>query len=803
MKVETILDQVDLGAMALPEFQRGYVWNREQVRGLMFSLYRKHPVGSLLVWVTKTEGAKARGDGNLAPGTVKLLLDGQQRITSLYGIIRGKPPKFFDGNAQAFTGLHFNLDDETFEFFMPMKMKDNPLWISVTELLQTGSGKMIQRLVTKPAFAAKLPDFINRLNNVDGIKQIDLHIEEVTGEDKSEEVVVDIFNRVNSGGTKLSQGDLALARICAAWPEARQEMKKCLDRWRKAGFFFRLELLLRVTNAIVTGQSLFTALKGVKTEDFKTGLKTAEGAVDKLLNMIASRLGLDDDQVLGSRYSFPLMARYLVQRGGKLGDAKERDRLLYWYIHTFLWGRYSGSTETVLKSDLTAIEGVTPNATGTGLKQLIENLRRDRANLKLTEADFRGSTKGARFYPLLYMMTRVCHARDWDTGDELTNHLLGHLSRLQVHHIFPKALLYENGVSKRDVNAIANFTFLTQETNLLVTKRDPAEYIPTFESKHPGVTATHWIPTDPELWKVKNYSRFLDERRRLLAAAANDFLEKLLAGDVPEWQSEGSILDRAAAPVPGRVEDEEEEQVLQNFKGWMAEQGLPEGEYRYELKDAGTGESLAVLDLAWPNGLQEGLSQPVALILEEGEEMEEMVNQAGYRFFTSVKALKEYVQKDILAEPQEDPEWYDIRKRFWTGLLNTARPKLALFANVSPGQHGWIGAGAGKRGLNFNFAVREHDAQVELYIDRGRDSDAENKAIFGQLQAHKADIEAAFGDKLEWQPLDDRRACRIRKVIALGGWRDEAKWTAVHEAAVDAMVRFERAIGPFVEDLAI
>lgn len=653
MKVDTILDQVDLGAMALPEFQRGYVWNRDQVRGLMFSLYRKHPVGGLLVWVTKTEGAKARGDGHLSPGTIKLLLDGQQRITSLYGIIRGKPPKFFDGNAQAFTGLYFNLDDETFEFFMPMKMKDNPLWIGVTDLMQTGSGKMIQRLVTKPAFAAKLPEYINRLNNIDGIKQIDLHIEEVTGEDKSEEVVVDIFNRVNSGGTKLSQGDLALARICANWPEARQEMKKDLDKWRKAGFFFRLELLLRVTNAIVTGQALFTALKGVKTEDFKAGLKTAEGAVDKILNMIASRLGLDDDQVLGSRYSFPLMARYLVQRGGKLSDAKERDRLLCWYVHTFLWGRYSGSTESVLKSDLTAIANVTPKSAGNGLKQLIENLRRDRANLKLTEADFRGSTKGARFYPLLYMMTRVCHARDWDTGDELTNHLLGHLSRLQVHHIFPKALLYENGVNKRDVNAIANFTFLTQETNLLVLDRDPAVYIPEFEKKHPGIIATHWISTDPELWKVKNYTRFLDARRQLLAAAANDFLEKLLAGDVPDRVSEGSILDRAAAPVPGRVEDQEEEQALQDCNRWMADQGLPEGEYRYEVKDARTGESLAVLDLAWPAGLQEGLSQPVALILGEGEEMEELINQAGYRFFTTVKAFKEYVQRDILAVQQQ------------------------------------------------------------------------------------------------------------------------------------------------------
>ena len=71
MKISTILDQIDLGSIALPEFQRGYVWNRDQVRGLMDSLYRKHPVGSLLVWVTRTESADSRGDSPLPPGSVK------------------------------------------------------------------------------------------------------------------------------------------------------------------------------------------------------------------------------------------------------------------------------------------------------------------------------------------------------------------------------------------------------------------------------------------------------------------------------------------------------------------------------------------------------------------------------------------------------------------------------------------------------------------------------------------------------------------------------------------------------------
>ena len=101
MKISTVLDHIDSGHIALPEFQRGYVWNRDQVRGLFASLYRRHPVGGLLVWATESSIASHRGEGALAAGVVKLLLDGQQRMTSLYGVVRGRPPKFFDGNESA------------------------------------------------------------------------------------------------------------------------------------------------------------------------------------------------------------------------------------------------------------------------------------------------------------------------------------------------------------------------------------------------------------------------------------------------------------------------------------------------------------------------------------------------------------------------------------------------------------------------------------------------------------------------------------------------------------------------------
>ncbi len=644
MKVSTILDQIDLGSFALPKFQRGYVWNRDQVRGLMHSMYRKYPIGSLLVWVTKAEAAEAKGRGDLPPGVVKLLLDGQQRMTTLYGIVRGKPPEFFDGDKRAFTDLYFHLGDEAFEFYAPMKMKDNPLWVNVTELMQIGAGEAIKRVVNVPEWQPSITEYINRLNAIDSIKQAELHIDEVTGEDKSIDVVVEVFNRVNSGGTKLSKGDLALAKLCASWPEAREQMKSKLEKWRGAGFDFRLEWLLRCINTIVTGEALFTALEYVDTAAFKEGLNNAEKAVDKLLNIISSRLGLDHDRVLGSRYSFPVMARYLMERGGSLADHKERDQLLYWYIHTFLWGRYAGSTESVINQDLGLIE-----EKDGALNRLIGQLRQNRGDLRIDPNDFLGWSSGARFYPLLYMMTRVCKSKDWGSGVELSKELLGSMGNLHVHHIFPKSLLYEYGYSRPDVNAIANFSFLTQETNLKVSNKDPSEYIPKIIKRQPGALESHWMPMDPSLWKIENYLAFLEERRKLLASAANGFLDSLLEGIVPEEEIITSILGRKAELVLGGVASDEEEQILKDCNEWLAQRGLPEGEYMHELADPETGQPLAVLDLAWPAGLQEGLSQPVALLVDEDPAVEEIASNAGYRFYTDAESFRRYVETEVLA----------------------------------------------------------------------------------------------------------------------------------------------------------
>jgi hypothetical protein len=645
MKISTILDHIDNGHMALPEFQRGYVWNRDQVRGLFDSLYRRHPVGGLLVWATESETATHRGEGPLAAGIVKLLLDGQQRMTSLYGVVRGKAPKFFDGNAQAFTGLRFHLEDETFAFYQPLKMKDDPLWIDVTELMQRGTGGLgafVTRLSAEPSLAPKVGDYVGRLSRLLGVTDVDLHVEEVTGVDKTLDVVVDIFNKVNSGGTKLSKGDLALAKICADWPEARDTMKTKLKEWGKADYDFNLDWLLRSVNTVLTGEAKFQFLHDKSADEIQQGLKRATKHIDTSLNLIAGRLGLDHDQVFFGRFGVPVMVRYLDRHNGSMNE-KERDKLLFWFVQAGMWGRFSGSTESFIDQDLAALEG-----DDGGLDKLLDQLRLWHGGLRVEPGHFTGWSLGARFYPVLYLLTRMGEAKDWGTGLPLKASMLGKMSRLEVHHIFPKAQLYKRKFKRAEVNALSNFCFLTKDTNLDISDRLPEKYFPEIEKAHPGALASQWIPEDPALWKIENFRAFLDARKTLLADEVNRRMEELLHDDT-RWLT-GPAAPAPAPAIVGGITSEEEEEQLEEINGWMKAQGLPHGMMAYDFADPETGEQKAVFDLAWPGGIQEELSQPVALLLNEGTEVIAIASQAGYRCFVSIPEFKRYVQTEILVQ---------------------------------------------------------------------------------------------------------------------------------------------------------
>lgn len=146
-------------------------------------------------------------------------------------------------------------------------------------------------------------------------------------------------------------------------------------------------------------------------------------------------------------------------------------------------------------------------------------------------------------------------------------------------------------------------------------------------------------------------------------------------------------------------------------------------------------------------------------------------------------------------------ERYDIRKKFWEGVVTDAKGKGGRHANIKPGSYSWIGAGSGIRGLGLNLAVKQQTSTAELYIDRGDRS--ENKSIFDQLNEHRAEIEAAFPFTIEWEKLEDRRASRIKSVVNGGYKTPEADWPAIQAGLVDRIAALEKALRPFLDKLQL
>ncbi|WP_148252240.1 GmrSD restriction endonuclease domain-containing protein [Aidingimonas lacisalsi] len=652
MKISTLLDQIDNGQTALPEFQRGYVWNRDQVRSLMTSLYKRYPVGSLLSWATDASKVGHRGDQHLNAGTVNLLLDGQQRITSLYGIVRGKPPAFFDGDERAFTDLFFNVETEEFSFYMPSRMANDPKWISVTRLMAEGSEEMTKSLPDSGEISIDdLSSILNRLNRLRDVRDIDVHVEQISGEDKTLDVVIDIFNKVNSGGTKLSKGDLALARICSTQPDARVCMRQALEDWKAQGFHFSLDWLLRCITTLTTNEARFVFIHDLDGEQFIRGLNKAIKHISYLLDVIGDRLGLDHQQVLTGHYAFPVLVRYIEEQGGKIGDETSLKAMLYWYIHSAIWGRYSGSTESVLSRDLDILLDNQPD----GIQALIQELALWRGSLKVRADHFSGHTRGNRFYSLLYMLTRVGAAKDWGLGIALKKNMLGSNSGLELHHIFPKHRLRAFGYDRKQVNSLANFCFLTKGSNLSISNRLPVEYFEEVRENYPDALQSQWVPLDESLWQIERYPDFLKARRELLAQATNALLDELYHFD--------ESVEPLAAPaperdIPGGIDSEEEEQQLRELQVWLQSQKLPDGELEYELTNQQTGEPQAILDLAWPEGFQPGLDEPAVLLLNENSSLILAANKAGYQVFEEIDKLKRYVAEHILDDHYAVlPDW--------------------------------------------------------------------------------------------------------------------------------------------------
>lgn len=187
-----------------------------------------------------------------------------------------------------------------------------------------------------------------------------------------------------------------------------------------------------------------------------------------------------------------------------------------------------------------------------------------------------------------------------------------------------------------------------------------------------------------------------------------------------------------------------------------------------------------------------------------------LVQVEAYRIGNSEPAAKFTVvtgpsekTKIVGDEKKEMAERDSQRYEFWKSLLEKSKKKTSLHSSISPGIANWIGTSSGVRGLGLNYAVTDKYGQAELYIDRGKESDEENKRIFDELISHRSEIDKEFGEKLNWDRLEDRRACRISKRFDYAGLNDPDKWDKLQDDMIDAMIRLDKALKKHIKALKI
>ena len=525
-KIGEFVQDIQRELLILPEFQRGYVWKKNAVRSFVTSLYRGYPTGSFLIWKTPDPGkVRQQGEPETERKYFELILDGQQRLTSIYAVITGGPPPFFEGDALAFD-LYFNLLDESFSYWKKITMQGKPEWIPVTKFFQEGLGEFLKARNDNPELGELYVSNIDKLTRLDDIRKYPYYIKTIS--ESNMDRVVEIFNLVNSAGTSLSKSDLALAHISASWPEARDTFKNARQKFDAHGFKFDFDFFTRNTSTVATGSALYEPLYRTPVETVKSSWAKVDGILDYLVNLLRAEAYIDSASNLASAFPLVPLVAYLANNGGSFQNPAEQRDFLHWFYAALMWGRYSGSAETKLNADVAETR---ENDVPTRLRN---RLLQERGRIKVEPGDLQLRGAHSTFYPMTYITMRARDATDWFNGQPLYVKNAGAMYGLERHHIFPQSVLYKHGYVSTDtrdkqlVNEIANLAFLTKEANLRISATDPLAYLRDVRARDEAALRAQFVPLDEELWQVDRFEDFLKARRALIADGINTFLESLL-----------------------------------------------------------------------------------------------------------------------------------------------------------------------------------------------------------------------------------------------------------------------------------
>jgi hypothetical protein len=554
--VEELVGMIERGELRLPEMQRRYVWRSTRVRDLLDSLYRGYPSGAILLW--ETDEAVPLQELAIAQQSnpyqsTRLLLDGQQRLTSLSAVIRGEPLSV-RGRRRPIEIL-FNLEhpeqlavvtevnedqeddedliddeadsseDELQRRFNKMtfvvatrKLEQLPQWVKVTDVFKTDEdAPFLERAGIEKVNDPRFKKYSQRLARLRGVRKY-IYRMDVLERRLSYDEVTEIFVRVNSLGAKLRSSDLALAQITAKWRNSLKIFQAFQQQCAKAGFDLDLGLYLKNLVAFATGQSRFLTVGSLLTQTLQQAWRESCDGMEFALNFLKSNAGIDSPALLSSPFMLVTLAYFGHKRDYQLVP-EESERLRFWVLVANAKGRYSrGSSETILDQDLAILKQ------GAGAPELIERLKQQVGRLDIAPEELEGRNQRSALFKTMFLAFRTAGAKDWRSNLSIALDHSGTQHRLQFHHIFPKAVL-KSSYTSREADDIANLSFIGGKTNRAISDKAPITYFPALIDKAgPAAFDAQCIPTESTFLDVPSYKTFLAKRRETVAARLNNFL---------------------------------------------------------------------------------------------------------------------------------------------------------------------------------------------------------------------------------------------------------------------------------------
>lgn len=570
--LNSLIQNIDLGTIGLPDIQRPFVWKDTKVRDLFDSLYKGYPVGYFLFWENANiDGVKGIGTDVKQKFANLLIVDGQQRLTSLYAVLKGQEV-IRENYEKTKIIIAFNPLENKFEV-PDAAIKRNPryyqnisdLWqpnINIFKVIMDFVANLKNHIVVSDELETKIQEAFMRLKNLENYPFSVLEL----SQEIDEEQVADVFVRINSEGKTLNQADFILTLMSVFWDEGRTNLENfCRDARLPSTTFAtpfnylivpKPEQMLRASVGLAFRrarlQYIYSILRG---KDLDTGLfseERREQQFEKLKIAQAYTLdiqnwhefikalkqaGYNNESFISSNnnilYSYVF---FLIGRIDYKVDLYELKKLIAkWFFMCSITGRYTGSPETAMEMDLAKFRSVeTAEDFVFELNTIIDSqLTSDfwevTLPMDLSTSSFRSPSLFA-YYASLNIHHALGLFSKLQVKELLESGLRANKSALERHHLFPKAWLMRNGITEqRDINQIANFALVEWSDNIAISDKEPKVYLPYYQSRFDNDVwqKMYYWHALPENWEEMNYQDFLMERRKRIAKVVQKAFEKL------------------------------------------------------------------------------------------------------------------------------------------------------------------------------------------------------------------------------------------------------------------------------------